>query len=456
MYNDRDTPKGRSPEEPPPKKKPWPRPPHLDTDEKLHAFIQTNHEIWCQKLREGYVIPEHLNTDEKCWAFLIQNHRNYIDKVNRVCHTNWWQSIMRSFDPDPVPVPVVPMFTYYCNEAAKNLKRHLNNEKDNEKDNETDNEKDNETDNEKDNEKDNENDNEDLDFSSDEDRLIINKSSEESHEVTEENDNQQTEFASIGMLEEEKSVDDSTKGDEQQEVSDEIIVTSDTIGTLKWNKLYANTKLKTIDMISEEQNSFWEHLLGQEGCSYAMDRCGGCVQCDKIWVQPMTPLGLPLNMTDRATWRKFFGSASRPGEIMNTLRRAGNKERFRTEEDFQPITEICYWENTMVQSFLTFIVHELHPTNVYVLYFEEDTTLWDEGHPIKPSEWCTELQDLVEEYTFLIVVMLMQGQSKHFCMYIFDLQYGTVRVCDPDEDATPEDHKNVSFELILLYAYPKI
>ena len=110
----------------------------------------------------------------------------------------------------------------------------------------------------------------------------------------------------------------------------------------------------------------------------------------------------------------------------------------------------------MVQSFLTFIVHELHPTNVYVLYFEEDTTLWDEGHPIKPSEWCTELRGLWEEYTFLIVVMLMQGQSKHFCMYIFDLQHGTVRVCDPDEDATPEDHKNVSFELILLYAYPKI
>ena len=96
-------------------------------------------------------------------------------------------------------------------------------------------------------------------------------------------------------------------------------------------------------------------------------------------------------------------------------------------------------------------VHKLHPTNVYVHYVEQDTTLWDDGDPVKPTELCTELHHM-DQYNFLIVVMLMQGQSKHFCMYIFDLENGTVQVCDPDEDAKPEDHKNVSFALILLLA----
>ena len=418
MDNTRDTQEVQPPEEHPLKKakKPFPRPSHLDTDEKLHGFIEAVHETWSRKLREGYVIPEHLNTDEKCLAYLIQNHRNYIEKVNRVCHTNWWQSIVNSYDPVPVERP---MTTSNCNESLKSPKRVFN---------------------------------ERSEVMPYVDMVMNNSSSEKSDEVFEQHDNQQTGFVSIGMLEEEKSLHDSTEGDEQGEEADATNVMSDNLGSEEWNEMYKNSELKNTEMISEQQNSFLEHLLGQEGCSYALDHCGGCVQCDKIWVQPVTQLGLPLNMTDWRTWHCFFGSASRPVEIMHTLRKAGNRERFKTDEEFETINELCYWENMMVQSFLTFIVHELHPTNVYVHYVEEDTTLWDEGHPVKPSELCTELRDLVQEYTFLIVVMLMQGQSKHFCMYIFDLQNGTVRVCDPDEDAKVEDHTNVSFELILLWA----
>jgi hypothetical protein len=67
------------------------------------------------------------------------------------------------------------------------------------------------------------------------DMVLNNSLLENSHEVNEVNDNQPTEFVSIGMLKEEKTYNDSTKGDEQEEEADATIVMSDTWGTLKWN-----------------------------------------------------------------------------------------------------------------------------------------------------------------------------------------------------------------------------
>jgi hypothetical protein len=283
MDNNRDISRGQSSEEHPLKKpkKQLPRPPHLDTDEKLHAFMQAVHKTWCRKLKEGYVIPECLNTKEKCKAYLKQHHQNYMEKVKRVRHSIWWKNIVNKYQP---VTTATSMTTSASNETSKHPKRTYNDHT------------------------------EVMPYVN---TVMNNSSSEKLDEVMEENNNQQKGFVSIEMVHEEKSLNDSTDGDDQGEEESVTIIESDNFGSAEWNDIYDVKELNSIENIDKQQNSFLEHLLGQEGCSYALDHCGGCLECDKIWVQPMIALGLPLNAKDLETWQHFFGSASHPGDILS-------------------------------------------------------------------------------------------------------------------------------------------
>lgn len=151
-----------------------------------------------------------------------------------------------------------------------------------------------------------------------------------------------------------------------------------------------------------------------------------CNACRTIWIGMESTFALPLTEELRLEYERFF--RQNPESVIDTILRG-------TGVDMRSIRgcgALSYWDTEMLQMYITFIMHELHPSRVQVGFWMGEVDLGNNvvGNFLKPET----------EY-YIVCAKLLDKQ--HFCHYLFDLKKLVCHIVDPDKSNTVDDHKVV-------------
>ena len=175
----------------------------------------------------------------------------------------------------------------------------------------------------------------------------------------------------------------------------------------------------------QKRNELMEKLATQPGVE-PMISFEHCNACRTIWIGMESTFALPLTEELRLEYERFF--RQNPESVIDTILRG-------TGVDMRSIGgcgALSYWDTEMLQMYITFIMHELHPSRVQVGFWMGEVDLGNNvvGNFLKP-----------ETEFYIVCATLLDKQ--HFCHYLFDLKKLVCHIVDPDKSNTLDDHKVV-------------
>ncbi len=118
--------------------------------------------------------------------------------------------------------------------------------------------------------------------------------------------------------------------------------------------------------------------------------------------------------------------------VQNTIASRNVEEAYEPNKNFYKCCELAYWDTEMLQTYIMFIMHKLHPSRVQVEFWIGKVDLANKviGNFLRPNteyyNVCTKLLD--------VCTKLLDRQ--HFCHYLFE------RYSRKIKDKEMKDHAN--------------
>jgi hypothetical protein len=165
-----------------------------------------------------------------------------------------------------------------------------------------------------------------------------------------------------------------------------------------------------------------------------------CKACYFLWMGQCCRLCLPDTEEKRLKWAEFFSQNPetlkdkyKPG--LSTLR-YWNDLLGKAEKDDPPhYSTWGHWGPDVIKSFMTFVMHEFHPGDVQVEYWDDDTAGYGDWECWRLFEWTR----------YLLVIV---KRNDNHSLYVIDVDHGKCSIVDPAIQAKRSSHVQVIMKIL--------
>jgi hypothetical protein len=183
-----------------------------------------------------------------------------------------------------------------------------------------------------------------------------------------------------------------------------------------------NTHVTLLGILDKAREDLDLVMLKQTICADAGSKT--CRSCFEHWLgEDIRYIALPKDRDALKKWQTVYSTTPlKMAQALAKKTRAARIDKLDRELNQTQFIKKIYWDKEMVQSVCMFIMHELHPENVHFFVYTE------RGESDKSISTYT--IRLTKNSRFLLVVV-EQKDTKHFSIYVFDLEKGRCDVLDP-------------------------